>query len=164
MKALTARQSEVLAMVGSFRAKHGFSPSTRDIQRHFGFASQTAATSHLQLLRRKGAIDWSPRRSRTVSAEPVAHLPSQSPQFTYLLHDSVSGKVKIGCSSNIKQRQSMLETAFPCKLTLLALIPTAELPERAAHKKFKADRIRGEWFEYSDAIKTFVEQQEASRS
>ena len=31
-------------------------PSTRDIQRHFNFASQTAAMSHLRALEKKGAI------------------------------------------------------------------------------------------------------------
>ncbi len=31
-------------------------PSTREIQEHFGFASQTAAVSHLRALERKGAI------------------------------------------------------------------------------------------------------------
>lgn len=31
-------------------------PSTRDIQRHFDFASQTAAMSHLRALEKKGAI------------------------------------------------------------------------------------------------------------
>ncbi|MGB0776329.1 MAG: transcriptional repressor LexA, partial [Akkermansiaceae bacterium] len=34
----------------------GFMPSTRDIQRHFNFASQTAAMSHLRALERKGVI------------------------------------------------------------------------------------------------------------
>lgn len=31
-------------------------PSTREIQRHFGFASQTAAMSHLRALEKKGVI------------------------------------------------------------------------------------------------------------
>lgn len=153
---LTTRQSEVLAMITAFRAEHGFAPSTRDIQRHFGFASQTAAMTHLRKLRSKGAVDWSPGRGRTVSTGGVSHLPSSAPKFVYFFHDSVSGHVKIGRSSNIQQRKITLETAYPCRLTLICLLPADEWPERPMHRLFKADRLRGEWFRYSDHMKAFV--------
>ena len=42
-------------------------PSTRDIQQHFGFASQTAAMSHLRALERKGAIRRLPGKARAVA-------------------------------------------------------------------------------------------------
>lgn len=41
------------------RSEHrrfGIMPSTREIQQHFGFASQTAAVSHLNALEKKGII------------------------------------------------------------------------------------------------------------
>lgn len=41
-------------------------PSTREIQAHFGFASQTAAMSHLRALERKGAIKRHPHKARAV--------------------------------------------------------------------------------------------------
>jgi repressor LexA len=41
-------------------------PSTRDIQQHFGFASQTAAMSHLKALERKGAIRRLAGKARAV--------------------------------------------------------------------------------------------------
>ena len=53
---LTDRQREMLDFLRSYQRKHGVMPSTRDIQKHFGFSSQTAAMSHLRALQKKGAI------------------------------------------------------------------------------------------------------------
>lgn len=53
---LTRRQQEVLDYLKETHRIEGFMPSTRDIQRHFNFASQTAAMSHLKALEKKGAI------------------------------------------------------------------------------------------------------------
>lgn len=157
MKTLTRRQSEILAMVQDFSASHGCPPTTRDIQRHFGFASQNAAMCHLRRLRDKGALNWTARRSRSLRISHESPMtPGGAAKFTYIFHDEVSGKVKIGRTNDIKKRQIELETAYPCKLTLLALLPTDEWPELAVHRRFHADRIRGEWFHYSDAIRAFV--------
>lgn len=41
-------------------------PSTREIQQHFGFASQTAAVSHLRALERKGVIKKLPGKARAL--------------------------------------------------------------------------------------------------
>lgn len=41
-------------------------PSTREIQHHFGFASQTAAISHLRALERKGVIQRLAGKARAV--------------------------------------------------------------------------------------------------
>lgn len=53
---LTGRQREMLEFLRSYQRQHGVMPSTRDIQRHFGFSSQTAAMSHLRALEKKGVI------------------------------------------------------------------------------------------------------------
>ncbi len=53
---LTKRQQEVLDYLKETQRSEGFMPSTRDIQRHFDFASQTAAISHLKALEKKGVI------------------------------------------------------------------------------------------------------------
>lgn len=41
-------------------------PTTREIQEHFGFASQTAAMGHLRALERKGLIVRHPNKARAV--------------------------------------------------------------------------------------------------
>jgi repressor LexA len=53
---LTNRQQELLDFLRKFHSETGLMPSTREIQGHFGFASQTAAVSHLRALEKKGVI------------------------------------------------------------------------------------------------------------
>jgi repressor LexA len=63
---LTSRQEEILEYLKSYQRELGLMPSTREIQHHFGFASQTAAVSHLRALERKGAIHRLPNKARAV--------------------------------------------------------------------------------------------------
>ncbi|MDG2399310.1 MAG: transcriptional repressor LexA [Akkermansiaceae bacterium] len=53
---LTQRQQQLLDFLKLSQNKNGLMPSTREIQAHFGFASQTAAMSHLRALEKKGVI------------------------------------------------------------------------------------------------------------
>jgi repressor LexA len=54
---LTERQQEVLDFIRTFQEAKGVPPSTREIQRHFHFASQTAVMGHLRSLANKGMIE-----------------------------------------------------------------------------------------------------------
>ncbi len=63
---LTQRQEEILAYLKEYQRMCGLMPSTREIQHFFGFASQTAAMSHLRALERKGAIQRLPNKARAV--------------------------------------------------------------------------------------------------
>lgn len=63
---LTARQGQLLNFLRDYQREHGVMPSTRDIQRHFGFASQTAAMSHLRALEKKGVIQRLAGKARAV--------------------------------------------------------------------------------------------------
>jgi repressor LexA len=69
---LTARQSQVLTFIEESLERTGVMPSTREIQEHFGFASQTAAMNHLRALERKGVIIRSPGKARAVAL--TSHL------------------------------------------------------------------------------------------
>jgi repressor LexA len=63
---LTLRQRQLLEYLRQEQRCTGVMPSTREIQRHFGFASQTAAMSHLRALERKGVIQRHPNKARAV--------------------------------------------------------------------------------------------------
>lgn len=63
---LTRRQQEVLDFLKSYLRDEGIVPTTRDIQDHFKFASQTAAMSHLRALERKGVIQRRRGKARAV--------------------------------------------------------------------------------------------------
>lgn len=63
---LTQRQQEILDYLRKSQRQTGIMPSTREIQHFFGFASQTAAMSHLRALERKGVIQRLPGKARAV--------------------------------------------------------------------------------------------------
>jgi len=63
---LTKRQIELLDFLRSHHHTTGLMPTTREIQSHFGFASQTAAVTHLRALERKGVIQRLAGKARAV--------------------------------------------------------------------------------------------------
>lgn len=63
---LTTRQQEIVEYLRNAQRRTGVMPSTREIQHYFGFASQTAAMSHLRALEKKGVIQRLPGKARAV--------------------------------------------------------------------------------------------------
>lgn len=63
---LTERQTQLINFLKEHQRLHGVMPSTREIQRYFGFASQTAAMSHLRALEKKGVIHRHAGKARAV--------------------------------------------------------------------------------------------------
>ncbi|BCU78788.1 transcriptional repressor LexA [Luteolibacter sp. LG18] len=63
---LTSRQKEIVEYLKERQRSTGFMPSTREIQHYFGFASQTAAMSHLRALEKKGVIQRLAGKARAV--------------------------------------------------------------------------------------------------
>lgn len=81
MANLTQRQQDVLEFLSNVQSRSGVIPSSREIQEHFGFASQTAAMNHLRALEKKGVINRQAGKARAVSVvahqrrEPIADIP-----------------------------------------------------------------------------------------
>jgi repressor LexA len=50
---MTERQEEILEFIRQYQQEHHLPPSTRVIQKHFGFASQNSVMSHLRALAQK---------------------------------------------------------------------------------------------------------------
>jgi repressor LexA len=65
MPDLTSRQQEVLEFIRQQQSKAGYAPSSREIQAHFGFSSQTAAMNHLRALEKKQVIVRTPGKARS---------------------------------------------------------------------------------------------------
>jgi hypothetical protein len=80
------------------------------------------------------------------------------PNFVYFIQSGTSGPVKIGLSKVPAQRVSKLQTGNPRKLILRHVIPGDRGVEDQLHDRFKAARIRGEWFgrAYLSVILTFA--------
>lgn len=78
---LTERQQEILDFLQEEMNRSGIMPSTREIQKHFRFASQTAAINHLKALERKGAVQRAAGKARAVALhsmlnrEPLIDIP-----------------------------------------------------------------------------------------
>lgn len=93
---LTTRQREVLEYIEQRQAADGLVPSTREIQQHFGFASQTAAVTHLRALERKGAIVRQPGKARAVAV--VAHL-----RRAQIIDVPIFGSIAAGMQETVEQ-------------------------------------------------------------
>ena len=61
---LTDHQAKVLRYLETQRDVTGLMPSTREVQAHFRFASQSQAMSVLRALEKKGAIERLPKKAR----------------------------------------------------------------------------------------------------
>src|ERR1041385_4174864 len=63
---LTDRQRNVLDFIQHEQREKGITPSTREIQTHFGFASQTSVMQYIAALERKGFINRQARKARAL--------------------------------------------------------------------------------------------------
>lgn len=63
---LTDRQKDVLDFIQNEQREKGMTPSTREIQKHFGFASQTSVMQYIDALERKGVLDRHARKARAL--------------------------------------------------------------------------------------------------
>jgi repressor LexA len=63
---LTERQRNILQFIQHEQREKGVTPSTREIQNHFGFASQTSVMQYISALERKGFINRQARKARAL--------------------------------------------------------------------------------------------------
>jgi Meiotically Up-regulated Gene 113 (MUG113) protein len=79
-------------------------------------------------------------------------------EFVYFIQSGTTGPVKIGTSKSPARRTGELQTGNPRELILRHVIPGDRDVEEQLHDRFKAARIRGEWFgrAYLSVILTFA--------
>ncbi len=63
---LTTRQRSVLEFIQNEQREKGLTPSTREIQGHFGFASQTSVMQYIATLEKKGFLSRQARKARAL--------------------------------------------------------------------------------------------------
>ncbi len=78
-------------------------------------------------------------------------------RFIYFIADKSRGAVKIGISHDPAQRLAQLQTSTAATLELLAVTEGTEKDEQKLHDFFKADRLTGEWFKFTDELSAFIE-------
>ena len=81
--------------------------------------------------------------------------------WTYFIQGPPLSPVKIGRTSDVAQRLQTLQTGSPHELRVLLAMKGDR--EQELHTRFKADKIRGEWFRWSPGIRDLVSQQYSDR-
>ncbi|MGA3170671.1 MAG: transcriptional repressor LexA [Chthoniobacteraceae bacterium] len=93
---LTARQQQILDYLTDEVNRTGIMPSTREMQKHFRFASQTASVNHLKALERKGAVQRLAGKARAVS---VPSMLNRTPMIDIPLY----GQIAAGMPESVEQ-------------------------------------------------------------
>ncbi len=109
---LTDRQKSVLDFIQAEQREKGITPSTREIQNHFRFASQTSVMQYIATLERKGFLDRHARKARSlitpVQKVRIADIPiyGQIPAgMAALTEQTVLGHVSLDArSANASKR------------------------------------------------------------
>src|SRR6185295_7105578 len=103
---LTERQKNVLDFIQREQREKGFTPSTREIQSHFGFASQTSVMQYIATLERKGFLNRHARKARALITPAmkvrIADIPiyGQIPAgMAALTEQSVEGHISLDARS-----------------------------------------------------------------
>jgi hypothetical protein len=68
-----------------------------------------------------------------------------------------AGRIKIGFSTDVKNRMYQLATSAPSKLTLIATISGTYQLERAVQKHLLPHRVKGEWFHDCVPVRTAID-------
>ena len=83
--------------------------------------------------------------------------------FIYFILSEKFNAVKIGFTrNNIEQRLKDAATWYPYDYDMIKMIEGTMIDERMIHRRFVKDKLRGEWFNYSDELKEYIENLENS--
>ncbi len=66
MKGMTKRQREIVDYIQGYISERGYSPSYREIMRHFGFSSLGSVYKHISVLKRRGILNAEKNSARSV--------------------------------------------------------------------------------------------------
>lgn len=72
----------------------------------------------------------------------------------YMFKAGILGDVKIGHSGGVRQRRSTLQAETPFRLWIMRVFQGARPEEAILHAKFSAQRVKGEWFQYSEDMES----------
>lgn len=75
----------------------------------------------------------------------------------YFIYCEASSMIKIGFTSNIKNRLGNLKTMSPVPLRLIGTIEGTRVDEENLHKKFARLRSHGEWFKLERPLERYIE-------
>ena len=101
---------------------------------------------------------WGQGKQRWARWNEVKEQFGNKGPLSYFIKEEDTDHVKIGMVSdlwNLETRLSSLQSGTPHKLIVIGI--TTE-KEKNLHRKFAHLRVRGEWFEYGEEIKSFLKE------
>lgn len=75
----------------------------------------------------------------------------------YFIRAKTGGPVKIGFATDVDDRLRALQTSHHSELELVNAIGGSYADENALHERFKAYRLKGEWFRLTGALKRYLD-------
>src|SRR2546423_4338708 len=112
---LTERQRNVLDFIQREQRETGITPSTREIQSYFGFASQTSVMQYIAALERKGFLDRHARKARALITPAMKVRITDIPIYgqipagmSALTEQTIEGHVSLDLrSANVSKNRGM---------------------------------------------------------
>lgn len=83
----------------------------------------------------------------------------QKDSYVYFILDKLNNAIKIGYTTNLETRLMSLRSMNINKLELIYAVEGDVKLELSLHERFSKDRIKNEWFNYSDDIKAHIKSQ-----
>ena len=86
---------------------------------------------------------------------PATAVTAKQPGYVYFIQSG--DHIKIGYAINVVKRMDELQIGNPEALRLLGVMAGKPSDERALHRRFNSDRVKGEWFRSSGNLIAFIE-------
>jgi hypothetical protein len=80
------------------------------------------------------------------------YVPKKGAALLYFIQDGNDGPIKIGWTTNVRERISRLQMGNPRPLRVVAVILGGEEEESRWHNDYADQRLRGEWFAPSECL------------
>lgn len=77
--------------------------------------------------------------------------------FVYFVECPEAFAIKVGFTSQVERRFSMLQTSSPFELRLIGTVPGGLDHEARLHWLFRKERTRGEWFRDGGPLRSMIE-------
>lgn len=80
-----------------------------------------------------------------------------APRSVYFIEAGKGGHIKIGVAVDVGARLKDLQSANPQTLRVIVAVPGNFKDERRLHRRFKDERLNGEWFRGDGAVRAFAD-------
>lgn len=138
MKGLTPKQSEILQFIQSYMQEHHYSPSYREIMKHFAFTSPGTVFKHIRTLQRKGVITTEKKSHRSITPVLTGQKSKESTEISLPFIGNLSAGYPLELFIQSKS------IAVPASLVLV--------PENTYVLQVQGDSLHNEWILDGDLL------------